>query len=88
MLAEGHLPEVVSADPCTVTIFASRQLLELIAAVLHVPSVHAAHLSANGSLPAHTTAPQVEAAFLQPLLAGQLLSYACCTFQSLLGIIA
>jgi hypothetical protein len=68
--AEGHLPEVVTPDPCTVTTFASRQLLELLAAVLHVPSLHAAHLTATGTLPPQTKGPQVEAAFLQPLLSG------------------
>ncbi|KAL0053110.1 hypothetical protein WJX82_000994 [Trebouxia sp. C0006] len=67
---EGHLPEVVTPDPCTVTTFASRQLLELLAAVLHVPSLHAAHLTATGTLLPQTKGPQVEAAFLQPLLSG------------------
>ncbi|KAL0034398.1 hypothetical protein WJX79_000220 [Trebouxia sp. C0005] len=66
----GHLPEVVTPDPCTVTTFASRQVLELLAAVLHVPSLHAAHLTATGTLPPQTKGPQVEAAFLQPLLLG------------------
>lgn len=70
MRAEGHLPEVLTPDPCTVTTFASRQLLELVAAVLHVPSLHAAHLTATATLPAQTKGPQVEAAFLQPLLTG------------------
>ena len=75
MRAEGHLPEVVTPDPCTVTTFASRQLLELLAAVLHVPSLHAAHLTATGTLPPQTKGPQVEAAFLQPLLSG---GHSCC----------
>ncbi|KAL3150414.1 hypothetical protein ABBQ32_000252 [Trebouxia sp. C0010 RCD-2024] len=67
---EGHLPEVVGPDPCTVTALASRQLLELLAAVLHVPSLHAAHVTATPALAAQIKGPQVEAALMQPLLAG------------------
>lgn len=62
-------------DPCTVTTLASRQLLELLAAVLHVPSLHAAHVAATPALmqplAAQIKGPQVEAALMQPLLAGQ-----------------
>ena len=71
MHAEGHLPEVAGPDPCTVTTLASRQLLELLAAVLHVPSLHAAHVAATPALAAQIKGPQVEAALMQPLLAGQ-----------------
>ena len=71
MPAEGHLPEAVTPDPCTVTSLASRQLLELLAAVLHVPSLHAAHVTATPALAAQIKGPQVEAALMQPLLAGQ-----------------
>lgn len=69
--AEGHLPAAVLPDPCTVTTLASRQLLELLAAVLHVPSLHAAHVAATPALAAQIKGPQVEAALMQPLLAGQ-----------------
>ena len=71
MSAEGHLPEVPGPDPCTVTTFASRQLLELLAAVLHVPSLHAAHVASTPALAAQIKGPQVEAALMQPLLAGE-----------------
>lgn len=72
MRAEGHLPEAVAPDSCTVTSLGSRQLLELMAAVLHVPSLHAAHVAATPALAAQIKGPQVEAALMQPLLAGQL----------------
>ena len=71
MNAEGHLPEVNAPDPCTVTTLASRQLLELLAAALHVPSLHAAHVTAVPALASQIKGPQVEAALMQPLLAGQ-----------------
>lgn len=71
MHAEGHLPAAAAPDPCTVTTLASRQLLELLAAVLHVPSLHAAHVAATPALAAQIKGPQVEAALMQPLLAGQ-----------------
>ena len=70
--AEGHLPALVNADPSTVASFESRQLLELLAAVLHVPSLHAAQLMATGALPPQYTAPQIESAFMSTLLTGQL----------------
>ena len=70
---EGHLPEMQGPDPCTVTSFASRQLLELLAAVLHVPSLHAAHVASTPALAAQIKGPQVEAALMQPLLAGGIL---------------
>ena len=68
---------MASPDPCTVTSLAARQLLELLAAALHVPSLHAAHMAAAGTLPPQAKSPQVEAALMQPLLNGMCVVLRC-----------
>ena len=70
-VAGNHLPRMATPDPCTVTSLASRQLLELLTAALHVPSLHAAHMVAAGTLLPQARGPQVDAALMQPLLNGR-----------------
>ena len=82
--AEGYLPEVASPDPCTVTTLTSRQLLELLAAALHVPAIHTAHVVASGTLPSQTKGPQMESVWLQPLVSGH---YPTCNTKTLLNVL-
>ncbi|KAK9829627.1 hypothetical protein WJX72_006957 [[Myrmecia] bisecta] len=49
---------------------AGRRCLALLAAALHVPALHAAHLENSGALPPQTSAAAVQATLSQPLFSG------------------